>query len=59
MILPYEAARARVLLGEAYMKAGSQEDATLQLQAACQTFEDLGAKPDLEGARQLLGQAGT
>jgi serine/threonine protein kinase len=41
--LPYEAARARVSLGQAYRACGNNEDAELELQAAAASFERLGA----------------
>jgi tetratricopeptide (TPR) repeat protein len=51
---PYDAARARTLMAEAYLRAGNKEDAKLQLEAACKTFGELGAKPDLEAASELI-----
>ena len=57
MNFPYEAARARTLLADAYLKAWDSEDARLQLEAACKTFEKLGAKPDLESASELMRRA--
>jgi tetratricopeptide (TPR) repeat protein len=50
----YDAARARTLMARAYMRAGNKEDARLQLEAACKTFGELGAKPDLEAASKLV-----
>jgi tetratricopeptide (TPR) repeat protein len=41
--LPYEAARARVALAQAYRACGNREDAELELQAAAVSFERLGA----------------
>jgi tetratricopeptide (TPR) repeat protein len=52
--LPYEAARARVLLGRAYLAAGNKEDAELELQAAASSFERLGAAADARSAAALL-----
>ena len=49
----YDAARARTLLAMAYLREGNNEDATLQLGAACKTFSELGAKPDLAAASAL------
>ncbi len=51
---PYDAARARTLMAEAYLKTGNKEDAKLQLEAACKTFRDLGAIPDLQAASELI-----
>jgi hypothetical protein len=41
-------------MAEAYLRAGNKEDAKLQLEAACKTFGELGAKPDLEAASELI-----
>jgi class 3 adenylate cyclase len=54
---PYEAARARVSLGEAHRAAGHGERALLEFQAARSTFERLGAKVDAERAARLLAHA--
>ncbi|HET7685642.1 MAG TPA: adenylate/guanylate cyclase domain-containing protein [Candidatus Limnocylindria bacterium] len=51
---PYEAARARMWLGEASLAAGRHEAAGLELHAALATFDALGAAPDAERARSLL-----
>ncbi|MFC1573232.1 protein kinase [Candidatus Eisenbacteria bacterium] len=53
MGLPYDAARARFLMATAYLNTGNTEDARLQLDAACKTFTELGAKLDLETASEL------
>jgi DNA-binding CsgD family transcriptional regulator len=45
---PYEAARTRVLLAEACRAIGEDEAADLELDAARRTFEELGARPDLD-----------
>jgi tetratricopeptide (TPR) repeat protein len=55
---PYDAARARVLLGRTYLAAGDTEDARLQLDAARKTFDELGARPDLEAVSALIGTLG-
>ena len=52
--LPYEAARARVLLGQAYRASGNGEDAELELQAAATSFERLGAAADARSTVALL-----
>jgi DNA-binding CsgD family transcriptional regulator/tetratricopeptide (TPR) repeat protein len=44
---PYEAARARVLVAEACRAVGDEEAAALELDAAEETFRELGAAPDL------------
>ena len=44
---PYEAARARVLIGQACRALGDTEGAELELAAARRTFEELGARPDI------------
>ena len=50
----YDAARARTWLARAYMNSGNLEDAAMQLNAAQKTFEELGAKPDLDNTVELL-----
>ena len=54
--IPYEAARARVLLGQAYQKRGALELARLEFQAAHRTFSQLGAERDLALTQSLLGE---
>jgi DNA-binding NarL/FixJ family response regulator len=44
---PYEAARVRVLLALAYRELGDHDAAEMELDAACQTFQRLGAAPAL------------
>jgi DNA-binding CsgD family transcriptional regulator/tetratricopeptide (TPR) repeat protein len=44
---PYEAARARVLIGQACGALGDNEAAGLELAAAKSVFQRLGARPDL------------
>lgn len=55
--LPYETARARLLLGAALRASGDEEGALLELQAARGAFEKLGAVLDLRRAMELLGEA--
>ena len=50
---PYEAARARVLVGLACRRLGDEDAATLELEAARQAFADLGAAPDLAALHSL------
>jgi serine/threonine protein kinase len=52
--LPYEGARARLALGEAYRAAGNLEDAELELRAARSVFERLGAASLSQQAAELL-----
>lgn len=54
--LPYEAARARMVLGVALQTDGDQEGAELELRAARKTFEKLGAVLDLRRTMDLLGE---
>jgi class 3 adenylate cyclase len=56
---PYEAARARMLLGVAYRRHGDENGATEELDAALATFERLGATLDAERAKELLGKLET
>ncbi len=44
--VPYEAARAQVLIAQACRALGDKDSADLELEAARQTFEHLGARPD-------------
>jgi DNA-binding CsgD family transcriptional regulator len=44
---PYEAARARVLVGLACRALGDDDSASLELEAARDVFEQLGAAPDV------------
>jgi DNA-binding CsgD family transcriptional regulator len=44
---PYEAARARLLVGQVCKVLGDEEAFALELDAARRTFEELGARPDL------------
>jgi class 3 adenylate cyclase len=54
--LPYEAARARMLLGVALRGCSDEDAALLELQAARATFEKLGAVLDLRKTLELLGE---
>ena len=51
---PYEAARARVLLGQSYRDSGNKEDAKLELRAALGAFQRLGAAEDARRTKVLL-----
>jgi ATP/maltotriose-dependent transcriptional regulator MalT len=50
---PYEAARARVLVGLACEQLGDTEGARLELDAARACFEELGAHPELDRLRRM------
>ncbi len=52
---PYEIARTRVLLAECCHRRGDARKAELDLDAACNTFEQLGATADLEAAVAMSG----
>jgi class 3 adenylate cyclase len=54
--LPYEAARARMLLSIALNQYGDDDGAAMELGAAKSAFEKLGAVLDLRKAAELLGQ---
>ncbi|MCH8814253.1 MAG: hypothetical protein IH957_04020 [Chloroflexi bacterium] len=51
---PYECARARMTLGEAYRAEGDEESALLELRLARSTFERLGAIPGVQRATALI-----
>lgn len=53
---PYEAARTRLLLAEAFQRDGDVDAAELELDAALATFERLGAARDTRRARELRGR---
>jgi DNA-binding NarL/FixJ family response regulator len=50
---PYEAARARVLIGLACRALGDGDAAALELEAARTAFAELGAEPDLAHLESL------
>jgi DNA-binding CsgD family transcriptional regulator len=52
---PYEAARARVMMGLACRALGDNDGATLELQAARTVFQQLGAAPDVARVDTLRG----
>lgn len=56
---PYDVAQARLHLGIAYRRQGDEEGATAELESALATFERLGARPDEERVRRLLGRLET
>jgi class 3 adenylate cyclase len=53
---PFEAAQARVQLGQAYQKKSAQELARMEFQAAQRTFARLGAVRDLAVTKRFLGE---
>jgi class 3 adenylate cyclase len=55
---PYEAALARTVLGRAYLAAGDEEGARLELRAARAALEKIGAVPDARQVVALLGDGG-
>lgn len=55
--VPYEVARVRVLLGLACHALGDDDTATLELEAARDLFEQLGAVPDLARVDSLARHA--
>lgn len=56
---PYEIAETRILVGSAARRAGDEDTARLEFQAALATFERLGAEPAAERARGLLQRRST
>jgi DNA-binding CsgD family transcriptional regulator len=56
--LPYEAARTRLCHGEVLRRAGRRVDARIQLRAALEAFERLGAAAWAERARRELAGSG-
>lgn len=55
--MPYEAARVGVLVGLGCRALGDEGSAALELDAARQLFERLGAGPDLARVQRLTGTA--
>jgi DNA-binding CsgD family transcriptional regulator len=51
---PYEAARARVRIGQVFREMGDEDSATAELTAARSTFTELGAQPCLQEVERLL-----
>jgi len=51
--IPYEFARARELTGRAYRLLGDEEGAQLEFDAAAETFERIGARPDADRIASL------
>jgi DNA-binding CsgD family transcriptional regulator len=57
LAIPYEAARARALVGVACGALGDRESGALDLEAARDAFAELGAAPDVARMDELLGRA--
>ena len=57
--VPYEAARARVLIGLACRAVGDHDTAELELDTARAAFGQIGAKPDQARVAALVGRDGT
>lgn len=55
--MPYEAASAQAATGRALVALGDTETGRLSLAAARQTFQTLGAKPDVDAVGRELGPA--
>jgi DNA-binding CsgD family transcriptional regulator len=55
--VPYEAARAQVLIAQACRALGDNDSADFEIDAACRTFEQLGAKLDLACLRPSIATA--
>jgi DNA-binding CsgD family transcriptional regulator len=53
---PYEVARVRALLGQAYRELGDDDSASLELDAARVVMERLGARPDVERIDMAAGR---
>jgi len=53
---PYEASRVRCLIAQACSKLGDEDNAALELSAARETFEQLGAAADLANVRSMLSK---
>ena len=53
--MPYEAARARVLIALACRALGDEDSAAMELDAAAEVFARLGAAPDAARVRGLVG----
>ena len=56
---PYETARVRAALGNAYRRAGDEHGSTVELEGALATFERLGAEPEAARIKEQLGRAET
>jgi DNA-binding NarL/FixJ family response regulator len=57
MEAPYETARVRVLVALACRAVGDSYSAEIELDAACHAFQHLGAVPDVDRVRSLIGSS--
>ena len=57
--VPYESARARALMGDAYWQRGDADGARLEWESAQEIFERLGATPDVEAIATRLASPRT
>jgi DNA-binding CsgD family transcriptional regulator len=57
--VPYEAATARLLLGQSCRQAGDEDGATFSLAAAVRVFDELGATLDARHTRAISAPAGS
>jgi hypothetical protein len=53
---PYDAARARALLGEAHLAGGDRDTCVMELRAASAAFERLGARPDVDFSKRRIAE---
>jgi class 3 adenylate cyclase len=56
---PYETARVRAALGNAYRRAGDEHGSAVELEGALATFERLGAVPEAARIKEQLGRVET
>jgi DNA-binding CsgD family transcriptional regulator len=53
--MPYEAARTAELIGRCLLSLGDRSSAALEFAAALETFESLGATPDVARVQPVVG----
>src|SRR5213078_4548581 len=56
---PYQAARTSMFIGIACRELGDEDSARMELEGARQTFQDLGAQPDVARVERLLPSLAT
>lgn len=59
LAMPYEAARTRIQIGLVCRALGDRDSAEFEFDAARETFEHLGARPDLDRLTRLVGDGTT